>query len=84
MTLEQRERRDVDAAADPTVDETLVRVALQVSRAQLLLTGTLDHLPGAMRELAEDSLDELTDAVQQLRRVVVAGRVPSPRAPRGR
>ena len=54
---------------DPT--EALTRVTIQVSRAHLLLSGTLEWAPHPVRAHTHEALDILEQAIATLRELVV-------------
>jgi capsular polysaccharide biosynthesis protein len=54
------------------VRDRLVDALMEVSRAQLMLSGTLEWAPPSVRPVAEDALASLDHAVAQLRSVAVA------------
>jgi len=55
---------------DPT--DALMDVTMEVSRAHLLLTGTLDWVPRPVRHHTNEALDILDEAVGTLRGIAVA------------
>ena len=58
-------RQDVD------VVEALMSVTMDVSRAHLLLSGTLDWVPGPVQPSTHEALDILDRAVKMLRDIAV-------------
>jgi hypothetical protein len=55
---------------DPT--DALMSVTMDVSRAHLLLSGTLDWVPQPVRPHTDEALDILEDAITALRDIAVA------------
>lgn len=53
------------------VRDQLVDAIMDVSRAQLMLSGTVEWAPPSVRPLTEDALKTLEDAVVALRSVAV-------------
>ncbi len=53
------------------VRDRLVAAILEVSRAQLMLSGTVEWAPPSLRPLAEDALASLDHAMAELRSVAV-------------